>query len=481
MNNHLIQLRLYQRDVIERARARLREGIRRLLIQAPTGAGKTHISSDIIRCAVAKGKRCLFLAHRRRLIDQKSERLRAFGVEHGILMAGASADHRAMVQVASRDTLLSRTVRNAWRAPPPADLVIVDEAHNCMSGEYQRLLAMYGDAVVIGLTATPARSDGRGLAPYYQALECTVPVSQLVREGWLVPVKCFAPKSARKGQRKLGGDPVTHWQTHAAGRPTVLFASKVAASRAAVERFIAAGVPAEHIDAHTPDGERDAVIQRLREGKTLVVCNVGVWTEGVDVPELSCCILLRLAGSYVLFAQAVGRVMRSHPGKSDAILLDHAGACLEHGLPDQDVAWTLDEEDSVDARARKARKDGERAEPICCPWCGFLFTGAAICPACGRPLPSRKKEAERTNTLLEEVGANDIDPDAAQERRVSYWHTCLRVMAWKGRTCGAAAQMYKGKHGVWPDDSFSNVPRGSQWKRPVTEVYPQYGPQSKAA
>lgn len=468
-------LRPYQVDVIERMRARLREGKRRGIIQAATGAGKTHISSEIIRCAVAKGKRCLFLAHRRRLIKQKAERLDAFGVPYGVLMAGEPTWRGAPVQVASRDTLLSRSVRNDWAAPPPADLVIVDECHNCLSDEYQRLLALYRDAIVIGLTATPARSDGRGLGDYYEALECAVPTSQLVREGWLAPVRCYAP-ARQGGGRKAGlaGDPVEHWKRYAEGRPTVFFAGKVEHSLAAVQAFCSAGVPAEHIDADTPDAEREAVLARVRGGETRVVANVGIMTEGVDVPELSCCVLFRVTGSYVLYAQAVGRIMRAHPGKRDAVLLDHAGACLRHGLPDVDVEWSLDGKDSVDARKKKARKEGREEAPACCPVCGRLFAGSPQCPACGWQV-RRKKAAPQAkrDDLLEEV-TRSASPAELRAEKARYWQTCLAVMAHKGRTAGAAGHMYRGRFGRWPDDSLPNVPRGVQWRQPVANLYPQF-------
>ena len=317
------ELRPYQTDVIERVRQRLRDGSKRVLIQAPTGSGKTTCSSEIIRCATLKGKRSLFLAHRRRLVQQKCERLDNFGVTYGVVMRD---DPRyrpgAPVQVASRDTLISRGVRNDWIGLPPADLVIVDEARHGMSDGYAGLIDRYPDAVVIGLDATPARSDGRGLGDFYQALECTAPTSQLIREGFLVPVRCYAP-DRKKGQRRgLHGDPVANWRLYGEGRPTVLFTTRVAESRAVCDAFNAENIPAAHIDAHTPDRERDQVVARLRAGTLKVVSNCAIWTEGVDVPELSCCVLLRVAGSYVLFAQCLGRIMRPASGKTDAVLIE---------------------------------------------------------------------------------------------------------------------------------------------------------------
>jgi DNA repair protein RadD len=467
-------LRDYQLDVIERVRQRLREGARRVLIQGATGCGKTHVSSEIVRCAAAKGRRVLFLAHRRRLIAQKGERLRAFGVPHGIVMAGEAGWRGAQVQVASRDTLLSRSVRNGWQGLPPADLVIVDEAHN-FGDQYQNLLSAYRDAVVVGMTATPADAKGRGLGRYYQALECTVPTSQLVREGWLVPVRCYAPerKGAKGGKRALRGDPVAHWKRLADGRPTVLFAPKVEASRAACAAFLAAGVPAAHIDAHSSDEERDEADAGLRAGAIKVVCNCNVWTEGTDIPELSCCVLLRLAGSYVLFAQAVGRIMRSHPGKKDAVLIDHSGAVYQHGFPDEDVSWELDEGDTVDRRVANDKADGKRKQPVTCPSCAMIFTGAAECPGCGHRLARRMLPASTQSEILVEA-RRMMSPEELAAEQAGYWRSCLYTMAAKGRTAGAAAHMYKSRFGDWPGDGLPDVPRGHQWKRAVADLYPHY-------
>jgi DNA repair protein RadD len=463
-------LRDYQKDVIDRVRARLREGCRRVLIQAPTGAGKTTVSSEIVRCAAEKGKRSLFLAHRRRLVQQKCDRLEDFGVPYGVLM---SDDPRrrpsAPAQVASRDTLLSRG------GLPPADLIIVDEARHGMSDGYAGLLAAYPDAVVIGLDATPARSDGRGLGDFYQAIECTAPTSQLIRDGHLVPVRCYAPDRGKGARRGLTGDPVANWRLYAEGRPTVLFTTRVAESRAAVEAFNAAGVPAEHIDARTPDDGpdgRDAVVERLRSGRTKVVSNCAIWTEGVDVPELSCCQLLRVAGSYVLFAQCVGRVMRPAPGKADAVLIDHSGACLKHGLPGQDVEWTLSPSESVDQRNAKARKEGKRARPVVCPKCFFLFTGCVVCPACGHKLPRRSLPAETRHELLVEV-LGSMTPEQRREREVRDWRHFLAVAHNRGGTLAQAQQMWRKEHGKWPDGGLPMPPAQHLLRRPVSEVYPE--------
>lgn len=467
------ELRPYQLDVIRRIHEHFAKGQKRGILQGATGSGKTNCSSEICLRATAKNKRVLFLAHRRRLIHQKSERLNEFGVCHGIVMAGEWNWHDAPVQVASRDTLLSRAVRNEWIKPPPADLVIVDEAHGCMSEEYQQLLQMYPDAYVVGMTATPARADGKGLAPYFDFIECMVPTSQLIAEGWLVPVSCYAPsrKGFRSGGSELRGSPVDNWLRYAKGRATILFTPKVKHSRDAANAFTAAGVKAEHIDAHTPDDARERIIERVKSGETKIICNCSVFTEGVDVPELSCCVLLRRCGSYVLYAQAVGRIMRRHPGKVGAILIDHAGAVWKHGFPDEDVDWQLTEGETVDQRVKRDKDAGKRRKPICCPVCAAVFSGSVVCPACGYKMPLKHLPVKTRAELLV-LAHKGMTPERATATKHSYWVGCLKAMAYKGRCAGAAAHMFKSRYGEWPGRDFPMLPPFGRWKEPVTVLFP---------
>lgn len=472
-------LRDYQVSLLERVRTRIAQGYKRILVQAATGAGKTHISSAIFRSAYWKGTCCLFLAHRRRLIEQKAARLDLFGVPYGILMSGHRQSSSQQIQIVSRDTLLSRACRNQWITPPPADLIIVDECRNCMSDEYQHLLSLYPKAVIIGLDATPARADGRGLGDYFEVLECAVPTSQLVAEGHLVPVRVYAPLSQKqngkngKGKRVLAGDPVEHWKRHAEGRPTVAFCSRVKASLALVAAFNGAGIKAEHIDGNTSDTDRDAVIRRVEAGVTKIVSNVGIWIEGVDVPCLSACIMMCLASSYAAYAQRVGRIMRPYPGKTDAVLLDHSGAVFLHGMPTDDVPWSLDVTTRVEDRKKEQdeKKPGD-ARPIFCEGCGLVFTGKPVCPACGWRLVPKGQAALRQNELLAEI-TESKSPAQQREEKWRAWQKWLAIAYHQGRTCGAAAAMFRKEVGDWPTAYFTSdkLPYGEQWKQKAKDVY----------
>jgi DNA repair protein RadD len=166
-------LRPYQVDAIGRTRAEMAAGRRRVLLTAPTGAGKTVIAAAMMADTVGAGGGVLFLAHRRELISQCSRKLHDLGVDHGILLPGHPLRLAEPVQIASIQTLYARAVRSSRIALPPASLVVLDEAHHAPAGTYRRILEQYADADLIGLTATPCRGDGRGLGSAFDVIsEC---------------------------------------------------------------------------------------------------------------------------------------------------------------------------------------------------------------------------------------------------------------------------------------------------------------------
>src|SRR5579859_6674677 len=167
-------LKPLQEEHVRRIREARIAGHRIIVVQGATGYGKNTVAAYIVSQAALKAQDVLMLVHRRKLVDQISDRLMQFQVTHGILMRGEHQDKSCKIQVASRDTLLSRCVRNEWLGMPPANLVIVDEAHHAANpeSEYRRILAQYPQATILLLTATPVGPEGQGLGPWAQALVC---------------------------------------------------------------------------------------------------------------------------------------------------------------------------------------------------------------------------------------------------------------------------------------------------------------------
>jgi len=455
-----ITLRPYQESGIAAVRAEIGRGSKRVLMVLPTGGGKTVIAAAIITGAVRKGKRVLFLAHRRELIGQCYQKLIDSGLAHdqvGVILAGDPRRRpQAPVQVASVQTLVGR-------AKPPADVVFVDEAHHTTATSYATILAAYPDAAVVGLTATPCRGDGRGLGDAFAALTQVATFRELAEGGYLTVPRVFSTRhpidltaikttggdynlgalDAAVNTRELVGDIVEHWQQHAEGRTTVVFAASVEHSRAVVERFVAAGVAAEHLDGTTPSDVRDAILARLASGETAVVSNMGVLTEGWDLPRCKCVVLARPTRAKGLYLQMAGRGLRPWADVS-ALILDHGGCVIAHGFPQDDQEWSLD-----------AKKKRPTAPPVkTCPGCfAALATATRVCPECGHVFAAAEREGpQEVDGTLVEVQPASAAPVAVRRE----WYAAVVANAarhhWK---VGAARHQYKAKFGAWP--AFSAV------------------------
>lgn len=489
----MITLRDYQLDLSDRLRAevaRIPDGKRRVILQAETGSGKMVISCDLIRRCHEKGLRALFIARGREIVNQASATLWEMGVPHGIIMAGEDCPP-ARVFVCSKDTLWSRAVKRRCMTMPQADLVIVDEAHESLARSWQKILDFYSHAVLIGPTATPARPNGRGLGGLWQAMVQCVPPSRLIAGGWIVPCRAFAPYvpdlkglpvgkdgdyirqelSKLMDKAQLTGNIVRTWRELASDRPTVVYACDLQHAKHLRDEFADAGVSVEYLDGDMPADLRDGIVQRATSGQTQVVVNVLVLRQGVDIPRLSCAVLARPTRSFVFFRQAVGRVKRPFPGKADALVIDHAGAVYAHGLPDDDVEWTLSPSERIEDL--RERKNGGR-KPLRCPKCHCMFSGTNICPNCHFELKRLPKVREAEPGKLIEVTA--ADPFILHEDRVRYWHKCLATAAHRGRTCAAAAMMYEARMGAppWKHSGLPNMPGRDQWKVPAADLFPQY-------
>jgi DNA repair protein RadD len=265
------ELRAYQIDVIAEIDRAVAAGQRRILLVAPTGSGKTIIAGRIIKNAVDQRRRVLIFAHRREIVGQTSDKLLAEGIEHGIIQAGFPPHLHLPAQVATIQTLAART-RSKRLELPPADLVVVDEGHHAPAQTYRKVIESYPDAILIGLTATPCRGDGRGLGGIFETLVECPQVAGLTAAGHLVPAVIYAPAArldlrgvrvekgdyveaqlaARVDRDDLIGDIVMHWHKYAERRRTVVFAVNVAHSMHIASEFRKADVRAERSTARRP-------------------------------------------------------------------------------------------------------------------------------------------------------------------------------------------------------------------------------------
>ena len=462
-------LRDYQVRALDGLRAQLRAGRRRPLLVSPTGSGKTVTAAELVRSAVAKGSRVLVVAHLKEIIDQTSAKLDAYSVPHGVIQASHWRRFPNLpVQIASVQTLVRREL-------PPADLLIIDEAHHARAGTYSKIIEAYPKAPVVGLTATPWRGDGKGLGELFDCVVVAATPAQLIEQGHLVHFGGFsfdlpdlegvkvrgsdydAPAlEIACNQARIVGGIVDEWRAHAGGVRTICFAVGVAHSQSIVERFRAAGVAAEHLDGETPKQEREAILERLAAGTTRVLSNVAVLTEGWDCPSATCCILACPTKSYVRYLQQVGRVLRPHPesGKDRALIFDHAGCLLSHGLPDEARDYSLE--------ADLKRDDRDQAPGVvqCPPPCGRIYPAAApFCPECGTlNAKQRRDSAGAGDPEVEEVEARRkiaIDEirhirDVSLKTQAAEYKRLLKLAEHKGYKIGWAAHQFRATFGDWP-------------------------------
>ena len=316
----MIELRPYQHDVIAEFHRTVAAGHKRIIQVAPTGAGKTIIGADIVN-AVLRAKldaAVLVLAHRREIITQTCTKLLKAGISHGVIQAGCRPRPLERVQVASIQTLWVRAMHRGSMDLPPAALVWVDECQHAPAKTYRKIIAAYPDAIVLGTTATPCRGNGRGLGEIFQHMIETPQVAELIRQGYLVGTRVYAPVDVdpilrgvrtvagdyvesqldeRMNCDALVGDIVTHWHKFGERRKTIAFAVSVAHSIHIRDEFIKSGVRAEHIGGATPKLERDATLARLERGEIDLVANCMVLTEGWDMPAIGICRSARRAPS----------------------------------------------------------------------------------------------------------------------------------------------------------------------------------------
>lgn len=422
-----MQLRDYQQRDANRLRAAFAQGARAVVYVLGTGGGKTYTFSHIAQNAVAKGNNVLILAHRRELIRQTSQSLRDIGVSHGVI-APRVPRMTQPIQVASVHTLVRRMDRYNWRP----GLIIVDEAHHLVDGStWGKIIEYYEGTPILGVTATPTRLDGRGLGREADGVFDTMVVGPSIRElidqGYLAPPVVYAPPTAvdLSGVRTRGGDfaagaladamdkptitgdAVRHYQKLCTGEPAIAFCASINHAEHVAERFRAAGYQAASIDGNMDGKEREQRIRDLGNGQLHVLTSCDIVSEGTDIPVVSAAILLRPTQSESLFLQQVGRSLRVHPGKTRALILDHVGNVMRHGMPDEDREWSLA------GRPRGRGGDKSDAAPIRqCEQCYTVHRPAPRCPSCGHLYPVQEREVEEVDGELQEV-----DPEVVRRMR----------------------------------------------------------------
>jgi DNA repair protein RadD len=402
-----MELRDYQSVLTDRARESLRKRVRRLLLVAATGAGKTVIAAFIQGRAAERGLTTWFVVHRIEIILRTAETFAELGIDFGVVADGFPLEPDKPVQICSVDTLV-----NKLDLLPTPDGIVFDEAHHIVAGNHSVVAGSAPNAWHILITATPERLDGAGLAPFADEMIVGPGSGELMKRGFLSPYRYFAPGdpdmlglnmsqlAEAMGTAKLVGNAVEHWHRDAFGMRTIGFEMNRAASQASVAGFRSEGVEAWHVDGSMHKDQRRELFAAFRAGEITYLSQVAIAGEGVDIPGAECALLRYKTNSLTKWMQDVGRVFRPvyTPGfdagsatdaerrasiaagpKPTSVILDMGGNAFDFGMPCDERQWSL-----VGAKERTKLERIRDTIPIrTCPECYQVSASTVkVCP-CG--------------------------------------------------------------------------------------------------
>lgn len=471
------ELRPYQIDALTAIRESIRGGVKRLMVQAATGAGKTKLAAAMVDSALSKGNRMAFVVPSISLIDQTVESFWAEGIRDiGVIQASHGlTDWSKPVQVCSIQTIRAR------KAFPQSHAVIFDEAHILHETHKDWMGHQdWQNVPFLGLSATPWT---RGLGKHFESLLIAATTRDLIDQGYLSQFRVFATGhpdlsgvrtvagdyhegdlSGAMQEGSLTADIVRTWQEKWGQDKTLCFAVDCAHAKALQERFLSAGIPCGYQDANTPEDERKAIRRQFHSGVLKIVCNVMTLTTGVDW-DVRCLILARPTKSEATFVQIIGRGLRTAPGKETLIVLDHSDTTQRLGFVTDIHHGELDD---GERKPKEVKFEIKKAAPKECKSCGCLKS-SRICPNCGSsaqvvasgPLENDGELVEIVpgrRSLRKKGGWSEVDQKAFYAEMKAY-------ASEHGYKPGWSAAKYRERFGNWPPRSFESV-------APAAEVSP---------
>lgn len=399
-----MNLRPYQSELIDKIRYELLSGNKSVVAVLGCGGGKSVICADIAKSSTEKGNRVLFLVHRHELCQQIEQTFIACGVDLNLCQIG-------MVQTVTRRLEKTET----------PNLIIVDEAHHSISDSYTRIFNYFPSAIRLGFTATPCRMNEGGLGKVFESLVESVSTKWLIENNYLAPFKYYSVKLADAGnlhikqgdydnrelatlmeQNAIYGDTVTNYINIARGKQAIVYCASVKASEETTQAFVNAGILASHVDGTTNPKEREDIMDLFRKGYITVLCNCNLFGEGLDMPDCECVILLRPTKSLTLYIQQSMRSMRYKPNKT-ATIIDHVGNVFQHGFPDEQREWSLEE---------KRKKEKSIISVKQCPKCYYCLPSNSLeCPECGhifKETTEERTQRQRKEAELQEITERDL-------------------------------------------------------------------------
>ncbi len=402
----------YQTELVTKARKSLATGNKGVLIQSPPGSGKSVVIAEIARLTTDKGNRVMFLVHRKELVEQITETFKANEVDLDLCTI------MTVTKVANRLELL-----------PKPSLIITDETHHSRAKTYRNIYDYYSDVPRLGFTATPWRMNGKGFEDIYSEMVEGKSVKWLIENNRLAPYEYYSIPEADIGKLQksstgdytnksiekalkstIFGDVVENYVKVASGQKTILYAHSIEYSQKFADEFKGAGIKAVHVDSKTPSTERDEIMNDFRSGKIKVLCNVDLISEGFDVPDCTCVIMVRPTDSLVLYLQQSMRCMRYQQNKT-ATIIDHVANYTRHFLPDTDRTWNLK---GFEKKRKKQQRNENEIVIKECPNCfGVMESKSLIendfhCPYCNFKIEVIKADKEVIDATLSKLDSDSL-------------------------------------------------------------------------
>ena len=399
----MIELRDYQKELLARVESELRPDKARVMMQLPTGGGKTVIAAHLLKNWLTPGRNSVWLTHRKELVSQTRRMLSDAGIAVYPGDGWATGTPAPMINggviILMAQTVSRRIARaGVWKSYAADDLMIIDEAHHATAKGWERAIRRFPGKAV-GMTATPWRlSQIEGFDHLFRELVCGPDVPDLQESDFLCNAKVLIPTPEYRiqggeigsiGDYTEGGieranqehimtaGVLEFWKNHARDRQTIIYAVSVRHARNLAALFVSEGIPTAAMLGNTPQQMRDAMITKFSDGELRVLVNVAVATEGFDLPDASCVVIARPTQSLALYLQMLGRGLRPKHDGGDCLILDLAGNAILHGLPQQPREWSL--------VPRGQLPEGE-APVVWCEHCGAVSPAASHnCQSCGAP------------------------------------------------------------------------------------------------
>lgn len=463
-----LQLRPYQASSVESLRAGFRANHIRQVLAAPTGAGKSRIMEHMIRSAMDKGSRIMFVCERRILVEQFSKHLDNAGISHGVLMAKHWRFRPyEKVQIASAQTL------ERMASIPLVDIVFIDELHACLRKSIISMIVAHPKLRIVGATATPFHP---AIGVHFSNVVSVTTMAKLVEEKFLVPFRVFVAKEIdtkglkvvagewkkddleKRGQQ-IVGDVVADYirissDVFGGYRKTICFSCGIAHGAELAQKFQEAGINAIQISSEDDEEYRDEVLKDFAkpDSDIKMLISVAILSRGFDQSDVDYVILARpLKKSFSEHVQMVGRGARIHPGKELCVIQDNSGNWLRF-QDDWDKLYNDGVEElsaGQDTKPKKEPTDAQK-EAAKCPKCSVVWSGGDTCAHCGH-VRVKRNEVQAVAGEMVEINATTRKPEKySTDFKTEFYAQLLGYAEDRGHNPGSAWHRYKEKFGVGP-------------------------------